>query len=140
MRARSVLIRCLLALCWLSPAAWAAVFAAGPPADPSGIYQGHAPAADAAKRVFTLNLAADGTASLTTVYIGKSDTTQHGRWTQNGSQVVMTFDAMGPNRPPHPITFRHQGHELRPLHWDPSEWGRVGPPVLHRSRASQGGY
>jgi NlpE N-terminal domain len=140
MHARSVLIRYLLALCWLSPAAWAAMFAGGRPADLAGIYQGHAPAADAAKRVFTLNLAADGTASLTTLYIGKDDTTQHGRWTQSGSQVVMSFDAMGPNRPPHPITFRHHDHELRPIHWDPSEWGRAGPPVLHRSRTCQGGY
>jgi hypothetical protein len=108
-------------------------FARRPEADPSGTYQGHAPAADAARRVFTLNLAADGTAILTTLYIGKNDATQHGRWTQNGSQILLTFDAMGPNRPPHPITFRHRGHELSPIHWDPSEWGRAGPPVLHRS-------
>jgi hypothetical protein len=110
-------------------------FARRPEADPSGIYQGHAPAADAARRVFTLNLAADGTAILTTLYIGKNDATQHGRWTQSGSQVLLTFDAMGPNRPPHPITFRHRGQELSPLHWDPSEWGKAGPPVLHRSPA-----
>ena len=76
--------------------------------------------------------------SLTTLYIGKDDTTQHGRWTQSGSQVVMTFDAMGAKPAPHPITFRHHDHELRPIHWDPSEWGRAGPPVLHRSRASPG--
>jgi hypothetical protein len=108
-------------------------FARRPEADPSGIYQGHAPAADAARRVFTLNLAADGTAILTTLYIGKNDAMQHGRWTQNGSQILLTFDPMGPNRPPHPITFRHRGHELSPIHWDPSEWGRAGPPVLRRS-------
>jgi hypothetical protein len=108
-------------------------FAHRPEADPSGIYQGHAPAADAARRVFTLNLAADGTAILITLYIGKNDATQHGRWTQNGSQILLTFDAMGSNRPPHPITFRHRGHVLSPIHWDPSEWGRSGPPVLHRS-------
>jgi hypothetical protein len=108
-------------------------FARRPVADPSGIYQGHAPAADAARRVFTLNLAADGTAILTTLYIGKNDATQHGRWTQNGSQILLTFDAMGTNRPPHPITFRHRGHELSPIQWDPSEWGRAGPPILHRS-------
>jgi hypothetical protein len=108
-------------------------FARRPAADPSGTYQGHAPTADAARRVFTLNLAADGTAILTTLYIGKNDAMQHGRWTQNGSQIQLTFDAIGPNRPPHPITFRHRGHELSPIHWDPSEWGRAGPPVLHRS-------
>ena len=81
----------------------------GEPAELSGTYQGHAPAADAAKRVFTLNLAADGTASLTTLYIGKDDTTQHGRWTQSGSQVVMTFDAIGPNRPPPSHHFSSSG-------------------------------
>ena len=97
-----------------------------------GTYQGHAPAADAAKRVFTLNLASDGTAILTTLYIGKDNVTMHGRWTQSGSQIVLTFDSMGPNRTSPPITFRHRDHELSPIHWDPNEWGRAGPPVLHR--------
>ena len=134
-------LHCLMALCWLiaRPACGRRVRRGAAEADLSGTYQGHAPAADAAKRVFTLNLAADGTASLTTLYIGKDDATQHGRWTQSGSQVVLTFDAMGPNRPPRPITFRHRDHELSPIHWDPSEWGRAGPPVLHRSRTCQGG-
>jgi hypothetical protein len=60
--------------------------------------------------------------------------TQHGRWMQSGSQIVLTFDPMGPHQPPRPITFRHRDHELSPIHWDPSEWGRAGPPVLHRAR------
>jgi hypothetical protein len=107
--------------------------------DVPGIYQGHAPEADAAKRVFTLKLASDGTALLTTVFIGKGDATERGRWSRSGNQIVITFDAMGPNRPPHPITFHHRGHELSPVHWDPSEWGRHGPPVLHWSRDVQGG-
>jgi hypothetical protein len=141
-------IRCLFALVCLIAVARAATtaegvvfrtvdFASRPAADPSGTYQGHAPAADAAKRVFTLNLVSDGTAIFTTLYIGKDDATQHGRWTQNGSQILLTFDQMGPNRPPQPITFRHRGHELSPIRWDSSEWGRTGPPVLHRSRSKK---
>jgi NlpE N-terminal domain len=112
-------------------------------ADLAGTYQGHAPAADAAKRVFTLNLAADGTAVFDTLYIGKDSVTQHGRWMQSGSQIVLTFDPMGPHQPPRPITFRHRDHELSPIRWDPSEWGRGGPPVLHRARPKttvQGGF
>jgi NlpE N-terminal domain len=103
-------------------------------ADLAGTYQGHAPAADAAKRVFTLNLASDGTAVFDTLYVGKDSVTQHGRWMQSGSQIVLTFDPMGPHQPPRPITFRHRDHELSPIQWDPSEWGRGGPPVLHRAR------
>jgi hypothetical protein len=137
---------CLLALCWLIPGS---SFGAQPQslpkiatvgflwrqeADPTGTYQGHAPAADAAKRVFTLNLASDGTAIFDTLYIGKDSVTQHGRWMQSGSQIVLTFDPMGPHQPPRPITFRHRDHELSPIRWDPSEWGRAGPPVLHRAR------
>jgi NlpE N-terminal domain len=125
---------------WLILTAWAILLTAAAELELSGTYQGHAPAADAARRVFTLNLSADGTAVFTTQYIGKSDVVEHGRWTQNGSQVVLTLDAMGPNRPPRPITFRHHDHQLRPTQWDPSEWGRAGPPVLHRSRAIQGGF
>ena len=106
----------------------------------SGTYQGHAPAADPAKRVYTLTLAADGTATLTTLYIGKHDATQRGRWTQRGSQVVLTFDEMGTNPAFRPIVFRRHGHQLSPIHWDASEWGRTGPPVLHRARSAQGGF
>jgi hypothetical protein len=131
--------RSLLAFCWLIPAACASLLAAEREVNLPGVYQGHAPAADAAKRVFTLNLGPDGTALLTTVFIGKGDATQRGRWTRSGSQVVITFDAIGPNRPPRPLTFRHRDHELSPVHWDPNEWGRNGPPVLHRSREAQGG-
>ena len=138
--ARTLLRRLLPVLCWLIASACGTLFAGDREADLPGIYQGHAPAADAAKRVFTLNLSADGSAILTTLYIGKNDATQHGRWTQSGSQIVLTFDPMGPNRPPGPITFRHRDHQLSPVHWDPSEWGRAGPPVLHRSRAMQGGF
>jgi NlpE N-terminal domain len=141
---------CLLALCGLLPAALAyaqnhgstptaaalhAVVFASRQADLAGTYQGHAPAADAAKRIFTLSLAADGTAILDTLYIGKDSVTQHGRWLQSGSQIILTFDPMGANGPPRPITFRHRDHELSPVRWDPSEWGRAGPPVLHRARA-----
>jgi hypothetical protein len=131
--------RPLLALCFVLPAAFATPLARAHETDLSGVYQGHAPASDAAKRVFTLNLASDGTAILTTLYIGKNNSTMHGRWTQSGRQVLLTFDSIGPNGPPRPITFRHRDHELSPVHWDPNEWGRAGPPVLHRARVAQGG-
>ena len=146
LRARPAIPGSLLALCWLIPAVGAEsqpqssarTAAVGlvsrQDTDLTGTYQGHAPAADAAKRVFTLNLAADGTAVFDTLYIGKDKVTQHGRWVQSGSQIVLTFDPMGPHQPPRPITFRHRDHELSPVHWDPSEWGRTGPPVLHRAR------
>jgi hypothetical protein len=146
LRARPQLPGSLLALSLLIPAACAGAqlenWAANAPvgfiwrqeADLAGTYQGHASAADAAKRVFTLDLAADGTAVFNTLYIGKDSVTEHGRWMQNGSQIVLTFDPMGPHQPPRPITFRHRDHELSPIRWDPSEWGRNGPPVLHRAR------
>jgi len=136
LRYRYWLPACLLALsfCGCCSTACAGLIWAQE-SDLSGTYQGHAPAADAAKRVFTLNLAADGTAIFETLYIGKDNVTQHGRWMQNGSQIVLTFDSMGPNRPPGPITFRHRDHKLSPVQWDTSEWGRAGPPVLHRARS-----
>jgi hypothetical protein len=104
----------------------------------SGTYQGHAPAADAAQRVFTLNLDTDGSAVLTTQYIGKSKASESGRWVENGSEVILSFDAIGSGRPPRPITFRYHGHKLSPLHWDSSEWGGVGPPVLSRAHTRAG--
>ena len=140
MLVRPLIPRFWLALCWILPALCATLSARAHETDLSGIYQGHAPASDAAKRVYTLNLASDGTAILTTQYIGKENVTMHGRWTQNGRQIVLTFDSMGPNGPPRPITFRHRNRELSPVHWDPNEWGRTGPPILRRARVAQGGF
>ena len=140
MLVRPLIPRFWLALCWVLPALCTTLLASGHETDLSGVYQGHAPASDAARRVYTLNLAADGAAMLTTQYIGKDSVTMHGRWTQSGRQIVLTFDSMGPNGPPRPITFRHRGHELSPVHWDPNEWGRAGPPILHRAHAMQGGF
>jgi NlpE N-terminal domain len=135
-----LIFRFWLALCWILPALCASLSARGHETDLSGIYQGRAPASDASKRVYTLNLASDGTAILTTQYIGKENVTMHGRWTQSGRQIVLTFDSMGPNGPPRPITFRHRDHELSPVHWDPNEWGRAGPPILRRAHVAQGGF
>ena len=140
MLVRPLIARSFLALFWILPALCSPLSARGHESDISGVYQGHAPASDAARRVYTLNLASDGTAMLTTQYIGKENVTMHGRWTQNGRQIVLTFDSMGPNGPPHPLTFRHRGHELSPVHWDPNEWGRAGPPILHRAHVPQGGF
>jgi NlpE N-terminal domain len=134
-----LIARSLLALCWILTAVFATLLAWGYESDLSGVYQGHAPASDAARRVYTLNLASDGTAMLTTQYIGKDNVTMHGRWTQSGRQIVLTFDSLGPNGPPRPITFRHRDHELSPVHWDPNEWGRAGPPILRRAHVAQGG-
>ena len=148
-----VIVRCLPAFCCLAAAACVgaqerdavalrpASFVWRQEADISGIYQGHAPANDEARRVFTLSLAADGSAMLNTLYLGKDDTRQYGRWTRSGSQIVLTFDPVGSNQPSGAITFRHRDHELSPIRWDSSEWGRSGPPVFHRarSRAVQGG-
>ncbi|HEY4047489.1 MAG TPA: copper resistance protein NlpE N-terminal domain-containing protein [Acidobacteriaceae bacterium] len=104
----------------------------------AGTYHGQAPAADAAKRVFTLNLDPDGSATLTTVYVAKGRATEHGHWKQNGEEVVFTFDPIGSNPPQGPITFRYHHRALRPTQWDRSEWGQRGPPVLTRSRAPDG--
>ena len=114
--------------------------ASGRETDLAGVYQGRAPASDAARRVYTLNLASDGTAMLTTQYIGKDNVTMQGRWTRNGREIVLPFDSLGPNGAPRPITFRYRGHELSPVHWDPNEWGRTGPPILRRAHTAQGGF
>jgi hypothetical protein len=108
--------------------------------DPAGTYQGYAPAADAARRIFTLSLAADGTAVLDTLYIGKDSVTQHGRWMRDGRQIVLTFDPIGSNSPVRPISFHYRDHQLKPVAWDANEWGRAGPPILYLSKATvQGG-
>jgi hypothetical protein len=127
-----------LALCCLIAPASGLAFGAGSGNDLSGIYQGHAPAADAARREFTLSLKTDGTAVLTTLFIGKGKVLEHGRWTLSGRQITLSFDPIGPNGPPRPITFRHHGRKLSPVTWDAGEWGSTGPPALYRSYAQTG--
>jgi hypothetical protein len=129
----------LIAVCWFLTAACFPTAAEERVVNLSGTYEGRASAADPAKRVYTLTLAADGTAILTTLYIGRDDTRQQGHWTQKGRQVVVSFDEIGAHPGFRPIVFRRYGHHLKPLTWDASEWGRVGPPVLYRARAAQGG-
>jgi hypothetical protein len=140
MRAAASRSRYLIAVCWFLTAACVPMAADERVVDLSGTYQGHAPAADPAKRVYTLTLAADGTAILATLYIGRDDSVQHGHWVRKDGQVVLTFDDMGANPAFRPIVFRHRGHQLTPIAWDASEWGRAGPPVLHRARSAQGGF
>jgi hypothetical protein len=145
MRAAPSPPRALIAVCWFLTAACVPMAGEERVVDLSGTYQGRAPAADPARRVYTLTLAADGTAILTTLYIGRNDTMQHGHWTRKDRtrrdrQVVLTFDDMGTNPAFRPIVFRHRGHQLTPIAWDASEWGRAGPPVLYRSRPAQGGF
>ena len=115
----------------------AVLFAKQPMPDLAGTYEGRAPPGDEAGRLFTLNLSPDGTAIWKTLYLGKNSTAQFGHWHQNGSELVLTFDALGANPPPSPITFRYHHQVLQPIHWDQSEWGRIGPPVLRRTRAGR---
>jgi NlpE N-terminal domain len=133
------LLLCLIVLAWApafcSPSTAPARFreiSASPKPTVAGIYKGHAPAEDAAKRSFTLKLSPDGSALLTTIYIGKLPATESGRWSQEGEDLVLTFDPLGSNQPPRPITFRYHREALHPVHWDLSEWGSAGPPVLNR--------
>ncbi len=124
-----------LALCWILASACSPMVAEP---DLAGIYEGRAQAPDAAQRVFTLNLDGDGSATFTTLFLGKDKASERAHWTQSGTQIVLTFEPMGANRPPRPITFRHRGHKLSPISWDPSEWGKAGPPVLYRAHAPAG--
>jgi hypothetical protein len=103
--------------------------------DLAGTYDSTLTAA-APKPVYSLMLAAGGTATWSTLYLGKDNATQPAHWRLTGSELVVSFDALGPASPPSPITFHYHPHrsELRPVHWNQSEWGRAGPPVLHRKR------
>src|ERR1700722_14791077 len=94
-----------LALCCLIAPASGVAFGASSGNDLPGIYQGHAPAAHAARRESKLSLKPDGTAVLTTLIIGKGKALEHGRWTLSGRQITLSFDPIGPNGPPRPSLF-----------------------------------
>ena len=87
------------------------------------------PAADAPGRTITLNLKPDGSAELTTTYLGKGTFVEKGTWKDNGDgtlTVTLTERDGQKNSKPVVMKFQKDGASLKLVDYDKSVWGSEG--------------
>jgi hypothetical protein len=99
----------------------------------AGRWLGELPAADAARRTFTLVLDEDYSATLFTEYAGKGVITEKGTWSADGPAVtILLLDHDG--KPINTfLAYDLNGRTLVPAAgWDSTLWGSNGPPPLQK--------
>lgn len=95
-----------------------------------GSYSGILPAADAAGRVVTLDLAIDGTATMTTQFIGKGDPiVEVGTWVGEGDTAQVTFTQNNGQPEDNRITWTLQATKLVTSAYDQALYGTAGLPL-----------
>lgn len=95
-----------------------------------GSYSGILPAADAAGRIVTLELALDGTATMTTQFIGKGDpVVERGTWVVDGDNAVVIFTQANGQPEDNRITWTLQGANLVTTEYDQAQYGSAGLPL-----------
>ena len=105
-----------------------------------GVFSGILPAADAIARVVTLDLAVDGTANMTTQFIGKgAPIIESGTWTEikDLANVVLSVEGSAPqdNR----LTWRLEDNKLTTVLFDKEQYGegmtlqRVGTGIKNQA-------
>jgi uncharacterized lipoprotein NlpE involved in copper resistance len=99
-----------------------------------GVYQERLPAADAAGRIVTLWLEADGTAILETVYVGRGKSpAARGRWSVRGQhEVAVTLLGSDGRAAEKPLIYELQADRLVPVDWDRRLYGEAGLPLRRR--------
>lgn len=110
--------------------------ASGQPAESGtqavGTYTAALPAADAEARKITVALAPDGTAALSTEFIGKGTFVEKGTWTQDGITVTVVFTEQDGQTlaAPETFVFELQGGNLANTSWDQAAYGDGGLGTL----------
>jgi hypothetical protein len=78
-----------------------------------------------------LSLGADGSATITEDP-GTGARTLFGHWVDSGSQVTVTFDAVGGKPVAPPMVFQPARDGLQAVAWDHASWGNVDPPPMKK--------
>lgn len=95
-----------------------------------GAYSGILPAADAPGRVVTLDLALDGTATMTTQFIGKgTPNIESGTWVGTGDTAAVTFTQIDGQSEDNRITWKLEGNALGTTEYDRGQYGSAGLPL-----------
>lgn len=95
-----------------------------------GTYSGVLPAADSAARIVTLDLALDGTATMTTQFIGKSTPSiESGTWVGTNDTADATFTQIDGQPEDNRISWKLQGNGLVTTAYDKAQYGTAGLPL-----------
>lgn len=101
-----------------------------------GSYSGILPAADAPGRIVTLELARDGSATMTTQFIGKGGpSVESGTWSEQDNTADVTLTQKDGAAQDNRITWTLQGTNLVATKFDPAQYGTAG---LALSRVGNG--
>jgi hypothetical protein len=98
----------------------------------AGTYTAALLAADAEARKITVALAPDGTAALSTEFVGKGTFVEKGTWTQDGLTVNVVFTEQDGQTlaAPETFVFELQGGNLANTAWDQAAYGEGGLGTL----------
>ncbi len=95
-----------------------------------GTYSAILPAADAPGRIVTLDLALDGTATMTTQFIGKgAPMVESGTWVEQDDSAIVTFTLRDGQAQDNRITWHLQDNKLATTAYDQAQYGSAGLPL-----------
>src|SRR5262249_51208559 len=95
-----------------------------------GSYAAILPAADAVGRIVTLDLGIDGSATMTTQFIGKgTPSTESGTWTADDNNAVVAFTQVDGKPEDNRITWTLKGNNLATTAYDKNQYGSAGLPL-----------
>jgi hypothetical protein len=95
-----------------------------------GVYSGSGGFSPDVHRVLMVEFGEDGTAILQQNWVGKDPQVWHARWTQEGKQVRIEFDAVKDQPAVKPLVCEMKRGTLVPTSWDANALGVLGPPAL----------
>src|SRR5581483_3832785 len=95
-----------------------------------GSYSGVLPAADAPGRIVSLELAIDGTATMTMQFIGKgAPSIESGTWVAKGNEADVIFTQVNGTVEDNRITWKLDGNKLTTTEYDTAQYGTAGLPL-----------
>ncbi len=120
---------------WVALAAYPGSASAG--SRYAGVYESPTPtdANAPASPLLAISLGPDGSATVTQD-CGKGAVTTFGRWTDNGGQITVTFNAMPGSPAPAPMVFNSSHDGLQAVAWDHGTWGKLTPPPLKKEASN----
>jgi hypothetical protein len=77
----------------------------------------------------SVSLGADGSATVTQDP-GQGSSTYFGKWTDDGRQIKVAFNAVEGEPQPTPMVFEVLHNKLQPVAWDHEAWGATQPPTM----------
>jgi hypothetical protein len=102
-----------------------------------GLYHAELPAADASSRNLYLALNADGSAALTSEYVGKGRVTAKGTWKADGQALTLSLTEEEGKAIKNEIVFDAPGSELIAKQWDQARYGSAGPGRYKKLSSSE---